>query len=208
MAALSIFIASFTIALSGALMPGPLLAAVLYQSARHGFVTGPLMILGHAIVELAMVLCIIFGLTYIVDNPLIIKGISLLGAVILIYFGIAMIVSVPKVTLDIEEQDTSSSNLILSGITMSIANPYWTIWWLTIGLGLVIAAGDVGMWAVIMFFLGHILADLLWYSFISLMVSRGKRFVSLGVYRSVIVVCACALLGFGMYFGLHSLDVL
>ena len=57
----SIFLISFTVALSGALMPGPLLAAVIYESTRHGFKTGPLFVLGHAMLEVLMVTFIILG---------------------------------------------------------------------------------------------------------------------------------------------------
>ena len=50
-----IFMTSFVIALSGALAPGPLLAACISESTKHGFKSGPLMILGHAILEIIMV---------------------------------------------------------------------------------------------------------------------------------------------------------
>ena len=58
----SIFIVSFTIALSGALAPGPLLTAVIYESTRKGFKAGPLVILGHALLEVIILALIISGL--------------------------------------------------------------------------------------------------------------------------------------------------
>lgn len=57
-----IFIVSFTIALSGAMMPGPLLTAVISESMKHGRKTGPLIILGHAILEVIMVTILLFSL--------------------------------------------------------------------------------------------------------------------------------------------------
>ena len=51
-----IFFSSFMIALSGALMPGPLLTVTISEATRRGTVAGPLMILGHGILELALVL--------------------------------------------------------------------------------------------------------------------------------------------------------
>ncbi len=201
---ISIFFASFTIALSGALMPGPLLAAVVYNTVRHGVVSGPLMIVGHAIIEIVMLAVIVFGLGYIVNNPIFVKVIYLAGSALLLYFGISMLLSLRNVTLDIDAQPGKSSNLILSGITMSMANPYWTIWWLTIGMGLVIAARKQGLIAVAVFFAGHIFADLLWYSFVSLMIHRGQKIISLLLYRAIIALCAIALLAFGIFFALDA----
>ena len=68
-------------------------------------------------------------------------------------------------------------------------------------MGLVLAAGKQGLLAVIIFFLGHILADLGWYSIISWGVSRGREFVSDKLYRGIIFACALALIGFSAYFG-------
>ncbi len=53
---------SFMLALSGVLMPGPLLTIAIGESLRRGFVTGPLLILGHGLLELALILTIVDGL--------------------------------------------------------------------------------------------------------------------------------------------------
>lgn len=194
---------SFTIALSGALAPGPLLTAVIYQSTKQGFKTGPLVILGHAILEVGMVTFIIFGFAYFLKNALVLKIIAITGALILLWFGISMLLSIPRVSLDIKDDCKKSSNLILTGITMSVANPYWTIWWLTIGLGLLLAAQRMGYVAIGIFFAGHILADLAWYSIVSFTISKGRRFISQKVYKGIIFVCGIILIGFGVYFGIN-----
>ena len=197
---LYIFAVSITVALSGALMPGPLLTAVIYESARLGPKSGPLMILGHAILEIFMVAFIILGFSKFVHNAFAFRIIAVLGAVILFYFGIRMILSLPRLSLETHNVTAKSANLVFSGITVSIANPYWAIWWLTIGLGLVLAAQKQGLLAVVIFFLGHILADFGWYGAISLSVSKGKRFISQRVYQGIIFFCALALIGFALWF--------
>lgn len=221
MSYLSIFFVSLAIALSGALAPGPLLAAVIGQSARHGSKTGPLMILGHAILEMLMVAVIVLGLAQVIHQPWLMTAVSIAGSLILLFFGIKMLLSVPQLTLDISVPEAtgepkaqsssisrpagtkSSAGLVWQGFIMSIANPYWAIWWLTIGLGLALAAQKQGLLAVGVFFLGHILADLGWYSAVSLTVSRGRKSIPLTVYKAIIVVCAFTLIGFGLYFGLY-----
>ena len=203
----SIFIVSFTIALSGALMPGPLLATVIYESTKRGFKSGPLMILGHALLEILMVAFIIFGFAHFIQNQALLKIISLLGALILFYFGASMLFSIPRLSLNFKDNYKKSSNLVLLGITMSVANPYWAIWWLTIGLGLVLGAHNAGIVAVGIFFLGHILADFGWYSLVSLTISKGRKFISLKIYKIIIFILAVTLVEFGIYFALNAAGI-
>ena len=59
---IAIFTSSFIIALSGALMPGPLLTFTVSESPQRGAITGPLVILGHGILELALVLALLSGM--------------------------------------------------------------------------------------------------------------------------------------------------
>jgi len=204
MSYLSIFIISFTIALSGALVPGPLFATVVYQSAKQGFKTGPLIILGHGILEIAMIAFITLGFSRFINSPAVLKGISVAGALVLIIFGISMLREIKEPAIEESGNYGKSSNLIMMGFMLSITNPHWTIWWLTVGLGLVLAAQKIGMIAIAIFFAGHILADLGWYSIISFTVSKGKKFISKTVHRGVIYFCAMTLVGFGIYLGVNS----
>ncbi|MDD5079782.1 MAG: LysE family transporter [Candidatus Omnitrophica bacterium] len=203
-----ISLVSFTIAFSGALMPGPLLTAVISQSVKHGFKSGPLICVGHALMEALMIGVIIFGLASFIHNQTLMLAISILGALILAFFGVGMISSIPKLNLETQTKPVRSSSLILLGITMSITNPYWSIWWLSIGLGLTLAAKKSGLTAVIIFFLGHILADFIWYGLVALVISKGRKFISLKVYRRIIFVCGLALIGFSIYFASNSLKPL
>ena len=198
---LSIFIVSFVIALSGALAPGPLLTTVIAKSIRHGSKVGPTIIIGHAILEIIMVIIIVFGLSNFINKPYIIKIISVAGITILFIFGINMLKSIKNISLKTEQkEEEKENNLILLGITMSIANPYWSIWWLTIGLGLVLGASKLGALAIGLFFIGHILADLIWYSIVSLTISKGKRFITDRAYKIIVSICGITLIGFGLYF--------
>lgn len=201
----AIFSLSFTIALSGALAPGPLLAAVISQSASHGAKTGPLFILGHGIAEIAMVALIALGSARFVNNPAALKLIALLGSGVLVYFGISLLLSLKAASLEPQAARQSNSRLALMGITMSLSNPYWTVWWLTIGMGLVLAAQKRGLAGIAVFFLGHILADLGWYSFVSFSLGKSARRMNVRVYRFLLAVCAILLIGFGVWFAHFAL---
>ncbi|HNQ50254.1 MAG TPA: LysE family transporter [Candidatus Omnitrophota bacterium] len=203
----TIFTLSFTIALSGALAPGPLLAAVISQSGRHGAKTGPLFILGHAAAELAMVALIALGFAQFMNDPAILLTIALAGAGILVYFGISLLLSVRTASLEPSTARHGNRSLALMGVTLSLSNPYWSIWWLTIGMGLVLAAQKRGLAGIAVFFLGHILADLAWYSFISFSLSKSARHMDVRFYRTLLAVCAILLMGFGVWFAAYALTI-
>jgi threonine/homoserine/homoserine lactone efflux protein len=190
-----IFSSSFLIALSGALMPGPLLTVTVSESTQRGAVTGPLVILGHGILELGMVLALFAGLAPFLKRAEVFIVIALAGGIILLWMAISMFRSLPTLHLDLTGEEQKPKNLIMTGIVMSLANPYWTIWWATIGLG-------------VAFFIGHILADLAWYALISFSVAKGRSFFTETFYRRLIGGCACFLVLFAGYFFYSGIEKL
>ncbi len=199
----SIFLISFFIAFSGALAPGPLLSTVIHESTKQGAKAGPLIILGHILIEIIMLTCIIFGFIKFFNNPLLISLITLAGSGIMIYMGISMLREISHYSLKPVNSGKKSANLVILGFTMTIANPYWSIWWLTIGLGLVISAQKLGFMAICVFFLGHIFADFIWYAFVSILISKNKRFISKKIYSLITSTCAIALIVFGLFFTIN-----
>lgn len=197
---LFVFLISFTVAFSGALMPGPLLAGVIYESSRRGFKAGPLMILGHALAEIAMIISIFLGITRLIKNVVVLQSISMLGALVMLYFGVNMFLSIAKFSMKVETLESKSPNLILKGVTLSAGNPYWSIWWLTIGIGLLLSARNKGILAIAIFFLGHIMADMSWYSIISAIVARGSKFIPMKVYKVIVILLGVFLICLGLYF--------
>lgn len=196
-----IFISSFFIAVSGALMPGPVLTVTISESAKRGFWAGPLIILGHAILEIILLALLVMGLAEFIARPRVIGTIGILGGLILLWFSMLMLKDIGSLKIDLDKKADRSGNPVLAGVLLSLANPYWTIWWATIGLGYVVISMKFGFAGLAVFFIGHILADLVWYSSIALMISRGRRFISDRVYRGMIAACAVLLVVFGVYFG-------
>ena len=201
MSIILIGLTSFFVALSGALVPGPLFTITVAESARKGFISGPLIILGHGILELSLIVLLILGLAPFFSNPKVIIVISVLGGLMLVYMGFRMIREARSALISTSvESESKGINPILSGIIGSISNPYWTIWWATIGLGYLVSSFKFGMSGVAVFFIGHILADLLWYSLISFSVARGKRFIGNRGYKALFYICGIFLILFGLWF--------
>lgn len=204
----TIFISSFVIALSGALMPGPLLTAMISESSQRGFITGPLMIAGHAILELGLVIVLLLGLAPFFQLPVVFVASALAGAVILLWMAFGMFRKLPTLSLSLESKQTKLNHPMISGIVMSVSNPYWIIWWATIGIGYILYSRQFGFWGVVFFFAGHISADLTWYSFISAAVAGGKRFLTDRLYRGLIALCAVFLVVFAAYFAFAGFEKL
>ena len=196
----AVFCSSFLIAFSGAMMPGPLLTVTVSESTQHGAMTGPLMIFGHGLLELALVIALLLGVAPILQRHDVFVVISLVGGLILLWMALSMLKSLPGLTLSLKPGERKETNLILSGMLFSLINPYWLLWWATIGLAYIMHSVQFGVMGVAAFFVGHILADLAWYSMISFGISKGRRFFSDVVYRRLIGCCASFLVLFSGYF--------
>lgn len=205
---LTIFCTSFILALSGALMPGPLLTVTVSESSRRGAMVGPMMIFGHSLLELTLVIALLSGLAPLLVRDDVFILISLVGGAILLWMGTTMLRSLPQLRLgrQADSNEPRSRNLVLTGILLSAANPYWLIWWASIGLGYIMHSMKFGNMGVAVFFFGHILADLAWYGLVSFGIARGRRFFSDGLYRKLIGGCAVFLLVFSCWFLYGGID--
>lgn len=198
-----LFISAFIIALSGAMMPGPLLSTTIAESARRGWTAGPLLILGHAILELVLIIGLAAGLLSFIQNPSATRVIALLGGAFLLYLGYGMSrqAAAGQIKLDAgEKRRTSGINPVWTGVLVSLSNPYWSIWWATIGLGYLTMALQQGWPGLAAFFSGHIMADLAWYVFIAVLIAQGRRFFSQSLYNFVLLACGIFLVGMGAFF--------
>jgi threonine/homoserine/homoserine lactone efflux protein len=206
LALITIFATSFLVALSGALMPGPLFTVTVSESSRRGPAAGPLLIVGHGILELTLVAALVFGLgPWLKKEPVFIAT-ALLGSIVLLWMAYGMLRTLPQLTLAIQPQRGAGRNLVAAGIVLSLANPYWTIWWVSIGLGYITQSLALGILGVAVFFVGHILADFVWYAAVAAAVWKGKRFMSDRVYRGLIGACALFLIVFAGMFGYAGLQ--
>ena len=192
---------SFVVGLSGALMPGPLLALTVGEAARFGFWAGPLLVLGHAILELSLVIALVFGLSQVVGNGLVFSIVGIVGGLVLIYMGYTTVrQGWRKIEIPTNKVKTANRMLVVSGIVVSASNPYWIIWWATIGTTYLLWALKIGAGGVAAFFTGHIFADLIWYTFVAFVIVKGKKFISNTIYWWFLIVCGLALVGLGGYF--------
>ena len=196
-----IALSSFLVAFSGALVPGPLFTITVGESVKRGFIAGPLIILGHGILELSLVLLLVLGVTPFLAAEGVKTAIAVVGGVILIIMGVMMIKDAARATLDVTTGGGGRGlHPVISGIVGSLSNPYWLIWWATAGLGYLISSLKYGIAGVTAFFVGHIAADLSCYSLLSFAVSRGRKMMGDRGYRFMLYGCGLFLIVFGGWF--------
>ena len=118
----------------------------------------------------------------------------------MLWMAAGMFRSLPKLSLIGQTGAKKGGSLVLTGVLMSLANPYWYLWWATIGLVFILSAAEFGWLGVAVFFLGHILGDFVWYSFVSAIVAKGRSAWSGTFYRGLFGFCAAFLLLLALLF--------
>ena len=192
-----IFSLSLLLSLSGALMPGPLLTYTIartLRTKRGGWLTGARVIAGHAALEGGLVCGLALGVVEFLRAPLTVKIIGVAGAALLAYMGIGLL------------RETIRLPPVLAGTLVSMGNPYWWIWWVTIGAAFLLRFDiTLARWqALLAFFLGHELGDLGWFSTVSIALHFGRTRIPRGVTTGILAACGVSIIGFGAYLGLSA----
>lgn len=191
------FAIAFLIGLTGAIAPGPTLVATINESLKSGWTAGPRISSGHIAIELVIAAAIIFGLSTILSQYT--DTIALIGGAVLVVFGILNIHSVIKKN-SVHMESSSESSPFIAGVLTSAANPYFWIWWLTVGAGFLLGGIEGGILFAAVFLLGHWLADVGWFTFVSAGVSRGRKVMPQKVYSAIIASCGAFLIVFGIWY--------
>lgn len=203
-----LFLTALAVAFSGAMMPGPMLTYTISQSLNNGPHAGLIITIGHALLELVLIILIFLGFGVILQSNTAQTVIGIIGGALLIYMGATMIIEAAKNKIYINISDTKSNNrnMIFAGFAISAANPYFLLWWAVIGLGFLLQAyKSFGIAGVSLFYIGHILADFIWYGIISLIVGKTRRFIKENIYRVIIIVLGGLLVCFGGSFIINAI---
>lgn len=196
-------LSSMGLGLSGAVMPGPLLTYTIRNALSRGWIAGLIIIAGHGLLEIALISVIFLGFDIVLQSAAAQIIINLAGGCLLIYMGIGMVVGSVKnrISITADTENAKSGNMMLTSAALSAANPYFLIWWATIGLGFMLeTAVDFGAVGVMVFYLGHFIADLSWYIMIAAIVGKTRRFIKEKPYRLLVAGLGCLLIFFGARF--------
>jgi threonine/homoserine/homoserine lactone efflux protein len=185
------------ISLSGVMMPGPLTAGTIAKGYRQQN-AGIWIALGHAVIELPLMALIYFGFARFFTYPMVKQIVGLAGGLMLVVMGLMVLRGFRK---NMAEAADLPYNPLVTGIMLTGANPYFFLWWATIGIALIATAAEFGIWGLVVFAAVHWSCDLAWEQIVSVSVFRTKHLWTPTVQRVVFGICAAALVGFGIWFG-------
>lgn len=184
---------------SGVMAPGPLFTANVAYGLRIGGKAGIKMAIGHTIVELPLVILLGIGVFSFEILPEFRTLISVLGAIVLFVFAVIQI----KTTLQIKKENKSNfkHGAVITGIILSALNPFFIIWWLSVGFKLISDA--MLIWAfsgIIIVFLLHIWMDFVWLYSIACLASKSSKIISSKNYKILMISLSSILIYFGITF--------
>lgn len=194
------------ISLSGVMAPGPLLAVTI-EKAVESKISGVLIAFGHGIVEFPLMFLIYFGFTQLLVPEAAQVGVGLIGGLIMVYFGIQTVRTGSRNKPD-QEYKNSKHGSLTAGVLATGANPYFIIWWLTVGTALIMNSKLFGFASFSLFAAVHWLCDFTWYTLVALIVFKSQRFWTKRVHDAVTLFCFAILMGFGVWFIISALRVL
>ena len=193
---LPLLLSVVVISLSGVMIPGPMFAMTLaksYGSPQAGVQVA----LGHAVIEVPLILLIYFGFTQFFQNSVVQLTLSILGGGMIVWLGIAMFRARTKV---VQQGKDLPYSAFTAGILTSGLNPYFLLWWATIGSMLVMKFLSFGATGLIVLIVVHWLCDLAWLSLVSIIVYRTHSLWGQEFQEGLFIAGSLLLVGFGGWY--------
>ena len=200
------FGAALVISLSGVMMPGPDFAATVARGYRDEK-AGLKIALGHGMVEFPLMALMVLSIGSLFKSPEVTLGIGLVGGALLAVMGVMMIRA--RKEMAVEGGDALPKSTVVTGVLTTAVNPYFYLWWATVGALLIFTAQEFGAIVVVAFAAVHWSCDLAWYSFTSFAVFRTRHMWTPAVHEIVFIICGALMVGFGvMFIARPTLDLL
>jgi len=212
MGVFEILAAWFALSLTGALAPGPLTAAVVMQSSKHGRLHGILPMVGHAIVEVGIIAAIIISVQALTLTPLMIDLLVGFGGIVIVLFGILALrdYRYKEETRSKDTASLSASSVIeatTQGAAVSLLSPYFLLWWFGVGLAnvtvlvgtLQIGVGTVFL-AGVLIYVTHVSTDFIYGAVLTLGTDVATKKANIGDINWVSVVIGLVQIGLGIWF--------
>jgi len=199
---LPILLSVIVISFSGVMAPGPMFAVTLAKSYKSPL-AGTQIALGHAVIEVPLILLIYFGFAQFFQNSIVQLVLSVLGGGMIIWLGIGMF----RIRTEVVQKGKDLPyNAFTAGIITSVFNPFFLLWWATIGSMLVMRFLDFGITGIVIFIIVHWLCDLIWLSLISILIYRTHTLWGLKFQEWVFIACSLLLVGFGGWFMISGIQ--
>ncbi len=200
---ISFLLKAALISLSGVLSPGPITAVAVSKGTEHPL-SGFYVAIGHSIVELPLMILIMVGLDKYLQINWVRIAIGILGGLFLLKMGFGLLKNISNIKIG---HNTFGYTPVQAGVILSIANPYFLIWWATIGAMLISGAYQFGLIGVILFMFIHLGCDFFWYIFLSSLTFKGGQFFGQKLQQILFAVCGLFLLFFSGKFIYDAINI-
>jgi threonine/homoserine/homoserine lactone efflux protein len=180
----------------GTIAPGPVVAATVAKGEANKH-AGLLMSLGIVLVNLPVVILLRFGLGSFLFSARLQDIASVGGGIVLLFMGIMLLRSSGE---QVKGRKGLPGSSILTGVLVWVVNPYFYIFWATVGVSLLMQGVEFGFAGLVLFVVVQWGFAALPLELISQGVFRTKRFWGEHTRKIVFAVCAFALAGFGIWF--------
>ena len=199
---LPILLSVVVISFSGVMAPGPMFAVTLAKSYKSQW-AGTQIALGHAVIEVPLILLIYFGFAQFFQNSIVQFVLSILGGGMILWLGISMFRARTEL---VQKGKDLPYNAFVAGILTSGFNPFFLLWWATIGSMLIMRILDFGTTGLVVFIIVHWLCDLVWLSFVSIMVYKSRSLWGQRLQERVFTACSLLLAGFGAWYMISGIQ--
>jgi threonine/homoserine/homoserine lactone efflux protein len=213
---------------SGVLSPGPLFLANLVYGSNQGYYAGIKIANGHMTVELLLIILLsssLFGFSFFTAGPAALRIVGMIGGIAIIVFAMAQILNIIKkagYTADVMNKNNIHDigykstyfflldkigrklNLgpLMIGMIFTAMNPFFVIWWLTVGIKLI--SDTIYLFGIVegvfLLFLFHIWMDYAWLALTAYLISKGWSIVKMRSYHLFMVCINIVLISYGFYF--------
>ena len=196
---LSFAIMVIAISASGVMSPGPLFAANIVYGLKEGKIAGLKIAMGHTVVEFPLIVFLGLGTISLETFPEYRILITVIGAIGLFVFAGLQIKSIFR--KDFGTKSSPNKNSFFAGVLLSVLNPFFLIWWLTIGF--VLITESIMLWGfsgILILFVFHIWMDYIWLFAVAGFASKAKNILSNRNYKILIIGLSVLLIYFGVDF--------
>jgi threonine/homoserine/homoserine lactone efflux protein len=192
---------------SGVLSPGPLFFAAISQGTRVGARSGLVLSIGHTLVEFTLVMLLAVGLLTVANTPNIKLVVGVTGGIVLIAFGIMQIRnSLVSRFGEPKSSGVEFRSLLLTGLAFTGLNPFFIIWWLTVGAELILMSlAFAALAGVVFMYVCHVWMDYAWLTALAHFAKVGTSVAGFKWYRLIMAVFGAILIYFGLTFLFSSL---
>src|SRR4030042_1085741 len=165
-------VSAVVISLSGVMAPGPLTAITIGKGSESPH-AGGLVGIGHGIIEFPLMFFIFIGFGKFFNRHYVQEAIGFIGGLFLLFMAAGMVKNIFRKG---GQPDSDMRSPLAVGMIFSAGNPYFLVWWATVGAALIMNAGMYGTAALVIFMFIHWLCDFFWFYALSFFSYRGAKF--------------------------------